>query len=143
VANGGQRVFMNPTPSQMLIAYVRAFESMHAEAVVPFFLLPCTFIRPDGVWIVQEESAALVLVRHLMDHATAQRYHSTEVSGLRVRSLAPTLAELSGVFVRYDELQSEIGRFGFTYIVQAGSEEWRIIVAVAHDATYEATRTSP
>ncbi|MFN7986491.1 MAG: hypothetical protein U0529_03400 [Thermoanaerobaculia bacterium] len=125
---------MYSTPSEMLAAYVRAFESLNAEAVVPFYSLPCTFIRPEGVWVVSEEASALALVRHLIDHAKAQRYHRTETSGLTVRSLAPTLAELSGVFIRHDELGSEVGRFGFTYIGRSDSGTWRIVVAVAHDA---------
>jgi hypothetical protein len=137
---GSYNPSVDHSPSQMLTAYVAAFESLRAEAVVPFYHLPCTFIRPDGVWIVQEEAAALGLVRHLIEHARAQRYHTTDVLGLTTRSLAPSLVELSGVFLRRDESQAEIGRFGFTYIVRADSDTWRIVVAVAHDAPSHAVR---
>jgi len=51
-----------------------------------------------------------------------------------VRPLAAGLAELAGVFVRYDTAQEEIARFGFTYIVRKGDRGWRTVVAVAHDA---------
>ena len=59
---------MSGTPTDMLTAYVRAFETLRPEAVVPFYDLPCTFVRPDGVWIVQDEAVAVVLVNHLIDH---------------------------------------------------------------------------
>lgn len=130
---------MKQSPLEMLEAYVRAFESLRADEVIPFYELPCTFIRPDGVWVVQDEATALVLAGHLIEHAKAQGYHSTEVSEITMRTLAPELVELTGVFVRYGASRSEIGRFGFTYIIRGDSGGWRIVVAVAHDAKTETT----
>ena len=134
---------MTGTPSAMIDAYVRAFETLHGENVVPFYELPCTFIRPDGAWVVQDQATALVLANHLIEHAKAQGYHRTEVVNLMIRALAPGLAELTGVFVRYDESQSEIARFGFTYIVRGGEDRWRIVVAVAHEADTMTILASP
>lgn len=124
---------MTSTPLQTLDAYVRAFETQRAEAVVPFYELPCTFIRPDGTWMVQDEATALALVNHLIDHARSQGYHRSEISQAVTRPLAAGLAELAGVFIRYDAAGGEIARFGFTYIVRGGPEGWRIVVAAAHD----------
>jgi hypothetical protein len=73
----------------MLTACVRAFETLRAEAVVPFYELPCTFIRPDGAWVVQDESTALTLAGHLIEQAISQGYHRTDVARLAVRPLAP------------------------------------------------------
>jgi hypothetical protein len=129
---------MTSTPSEMLAAYVRAFESLRADAVVPFYELPCTFIRPDGTWVVQDEPTALVLANHLIDHARAQGYRRTEIAQEALRPLAAGLAELSGAFIRFDAAGAEIARFGFTYILRGGENGWRIIVAVAHDANAEA-----
>ncbi len=126
---------MRQTVKEVLTAYVRAFETLRVDEVVPFYELPCTFIRPDGVWVVQDEATAIVLAAHLIDHAVAQGYHRTEVLELTIRTLARDLAELSGVFVRYDAAALEIGRFGFTYIVRGSSDGWKIVVAIAHDAT--------
>jgi hypothetical protein len=125
---------LNGTPTDMLTAYVRAFETLSAEAVVAFYHRPFTFIRPDAAWVVQDEATALVLVNHLIEHARSQGYHRTDVSRLAVRTLAANLAELEGVFVRYDAAQEEIARFGFTYILRQTDGQWRIVVAVAHDA---------
>ncbi len=38
---------------------------------------------------------------------------------------------------------AEIARFEFTYIVRGGSDGWRIVVAVAHDATTDTTQLTP
>ncbi len=122
------------SPSDLLTAYVRAFETLRGEKIVPFYDLPCTFIRPDGVWVVQDEATGLVLANHMIDHAKAQGYRRTEIAELNQRTLALNLTELSGTFVRYDSSQTEIGRFGFTYILRIVSDAWKIVVAVAHDA---------
>lgn len=134
---------MKQSPSEMLDAYVRAFETLRAEEVVPFYHLPCTFIRPDGVWVVEDEATALVLVNHLIEHAKQQGYIRTSVSELTMRTLASVIVELSGVFIRYGESQSEIARFGFTYILRADSNGWKIVVAVAHDALTQTTPLPP
>ena len=130
---------MTQTPKDMLAAYVRAFETLRAAEVVPFYDLPCTFLRPDGLWVVQDTASALVLVEHLIEHAKAQGYRRTEVSGLTVRTLGQGLVELSGVFLRRDTSGSEVGTFGFTYILRGGPDQWKIVVAVAHDARTETT----
>ena len=134
---------MTQTPVEMLTAYVRAFETLRAEEVVPFYELPCTFIRPNGLWVVQEQEAALVLAAHLIEHAKSQGYCRTAVSGVTMRTLAPGLGELGGIFVRYDAADAEIARMGFTYLVRGGSDGWRIVVAVAHDASTETMAVPP
>jgi hypothetical protein len=58
---------------------------------------------------------------------------------LTVRTLAQSLVELSGVFVRHDTSGSEAGTFGFTYILRGGPGQRKIVVAVAHDARTETT----
>lgn len=134
---------MSQTPFKMLSTYVQAFESLQAKQVVPFYELPCTFIRPDGVWVVQDEATAFVLANHLIEHAKSQGYHKTEISDVTMRTLAAGLVELTGVFIRYGASQTEIARFGFTYILRAHSDTWKIVVAVAHDANTESKPLSP
>jgi len=125
---------MANTAIDMLRDYVRAFESLQGERVVPFYLLPCTFIRPDGTWVVQDESTALVLANHMIEHARSQGYHRTKTVGAHGRMLAANLQELTGTFVRYNAAGEAIARLGFTYVVRLTDAGWRIIVAAAHDA---------
>lgn len=124
---------MTATPSETLAAYVRAFEALRADDVVPFYLLPCTFIRPDGLWVVSDHETAIVLANHMIEHALSQGYRRTAISNVTTRSLAPTLVELTGIFDRFDTHDALIGRFGFTYVLRAVSDQWRIVVAIAHD----------
>jgi hypothetical protein len=123
----------NTGPKEMLSEYVRAFETQEASAVAPFYQLPCTFIRPDGVWVVSDNATAMTLAAHLIDHARSQGYRRTETRDLEVRRLTSELAMMTGIFVRYNAAAEEIGRSGFTYLVRRDDGVWRIVVAVAHD----------
>jgi ketosteroid isomerase-like protein len=125
---------MSESPETMLASYVEAFSSQDADAVVHFYQLPCSFIRPDGVWVASDRETAVTVAAHMIDHARNQGHARTEILGLAVRRLADVLAELSGVFVRYDAANSEIGRFGFTYVARRSDNQWQIVVAIAHDA---------
>ena len=125
---------MDTGPTEMLNDYVKAFETLEASAVTPFYQLPCTFIRPDGVWVVSDDATAATLAAHLIDHARSQGYRRTETRDLEVKRLAAELAMMTGGFVRYNAAAEEIGRSGFTYIVRRDNSSWKIVVAIAHDA---------
>jgi len=125
---------INMSPEEMLNEYVKAFETLEASAVAPFYQLPCTFIRPDGVWAVSDDATAVTLAAHLIDHARSQGYRRTETRDLEVRRLAAELAMMTGIFVRYNAAAEEIVRSGFTYVVRKDNSSWKIVVAIAHDA---------
>ncbi len=125
---------MNDDPEETLRAYVKAFESLDADAVVPFYHLPCMFLAPPGVSLVADAAAARGLVEKLIEHARSQGYRRTETVGLSTTRLADTLASLSGVFVRFDGEDREISRFGFLYVLHRSAGAWRIAVAVAYGA---------
>ena len=120
-------------PEDTLRAYVRAFETLEAEAVMPFYDSTCMFIAPFGVTPTGDGEAARRTASALMEHARSQGYRRTEIRSLRVEGLADNLALLSGVFVRFNSESEEVGRFGFTYIMRNGGAGWRIVVAVGHD----------
>jgi len=124
---------MNVTPEELLASHLRAYEERDAAAVVRLYSRPCTFIRPDGVWIVDDDATASVLVAHLIDHARSQGWERTAMLGLKVKPLAVTLAMLTGTFVRYSGDGDEIARSGFTYLARRDGESWKIAVAAAHD----------
>lgn len=120
-------------PVEALRAYVKAFETLNPEAVVPFYHSPCIFIAPFGVSVAIDATAAYLTASALIDHARSQGYRRTEITQLHKRTLGSNLVSLSGVFVRYGSYDKEIGRFGFTYIMREVGVEWRIVVAVASD----------
>lgn len=127
----------NHSPEATLRAYVGAFETLEADAIVPFYDSACTFIAPFGVSLAGDGNAARRVVTALIEHARSQDYRRTEVRDLRVETLASNLAMLTGIFVRFDSGDQEIGRFGFTYIMRNAGAGWRIVVAVGHDPAAE------
>jgi hypothetical protein len=67
-----------------------------------------------------------------MGQLRSQSYRRTEVVGLTVRKLSPSLASCAGTFVRFNTGGEEIARLGFIYTMRnAGS--WKVVVAVLHE----------
>lgn len=126
---------MSGTPAERLSEYVRAFETLDPDAVVPFYHLPCTFIAPQNLMVVQDLDAARAVVSYLIEQAKRQGYRRSEIRHLTSKRLARDLASLTGVFVRFNETDEEIARFGFTYIVRHVEGVWMLAVAMAHDVT--------
>ncbi len=121
-------------PEETLTAYVQAFASFVPDAVVPFYHVPCMFIAPGRVTLAPDVDTARAVATMLMEHARSQDYRRSEILKLETRMLAERLATLSGVFVRFDSHDREISRFGFAYTMSHDGDDWRIVVAVAHDA---------
>lgn len=113
--------------------YVEAFATLDPEAIVPFYHLPCMFIAPFGISFAADADAVRRTASALIEHARSQRYRRTEFLGLHMQELAANLVSFSGVFVRFNAKDDEIGRFGFFYIMRNEGAGWRIVVAVAHD----------
>lgn len=121
-------------PAETLRAYVKAFETLDPEVVLPFYHSPCMFVAPFGVSLAADAEAARRTASALIEHARSQGYRRTEMSQLQQKTLASNLVSLSGVFVRFGAGDHEIGRFGFSYVLRDDGTGWRIVVAVAHDA---------
>ncbi len=124
---------MTDTPESAFHAYIRAFETLDPEAVLPSYHLPGMFIAPQGVFAMPEADTARALLTQFMGQLRAQSYRRTEVSGLKVSPLSSGLASCAGVFVRFDASGQEMARLGFTYIMRNSGGSWRIAVAVVHD----------
>jgi hypothetical protein len=118
---------------------VRAFETLDPDAVVSFYHLPCMFIGPPGVTLVSDSNAARGMASHLIEHARSQGYRRTEIYDLEVRTLAESLASISGVLARFNSNEEEISRFGFAYTMRKDAAGWKIVVAVAHDVSSKGT----
>src|SRR5512139_1417662 len=98
---------MSDNPEETLRAYLRAFESLDPDAVVPFYHLPCMFITPVGVTLVSHADSARGVASTLIDHARSQDYRRTDCLALDVKLLGQRLASLSGTFARFDSKGEE------------------------------------
>lgn len=126
---------MSQEPEAAIRAYVRAFESLDQEAVVPFYHLPCMFIGPLGVAVASDADAARGMASLLIEHARSQGYRRTEIHDLKTSLLGESLASGSGAFARLNSSGEEISRFGFTYLLRKDAAGWKIVVAAAHEAS--------
>ncbi len=124
---------MTDNPELAFHAYIRAFEPLDPEAVLPFYHLPGMIMAPQGVFPLPDAHTAQALLTQFMAPLRAQSYRRTEVSGLKVSPLSSGLASCAGVFVRFNASDREIARLDFTYIMRNSGGSWRIVVAVVHD----------
>ena len=120
-------------PETVFLAYVRAFETLDPEVVLPFYNVPSMFVTPQTVFAVPDANTARALLSQVMGQLRSQSYRRTEVLGLTVRKLSPGLASCAGVFVRFTTGGEEIVRIGFTYTMQNAAGVWKIVVAVVHE----------
>lgn len=119
-------------PQEMFSAYLQAFESLDPLAIVQYYDTPAMVVMPAAVVLIPDAPTGQRLIAGSIQQLRAQGYLRTEVAGLEVRQLAPTLALCSGVFIRHGD-NGELGRAGFTYTLRR-TEAWKIVVAMTHDA---------
>ena len=124
---------MTDSPEVALHAYIRAFETLDPEAVLPFYHVPSMFIGPQGVMAAPDAGTVRALLAQFMGQLRTDAYRRTELRGLEVRALAVGLASCAGVFVRFDASGQEIARPGFTYTMRKSDGPWKIVVAALHD----------
>lgn len=88
---------MAQDPAETLRAYVRAFETLDPEVVLPFYHSPCMFIAPFSVSLATDADAARHTASALIEHARSQGYRRTEIRQLHQKTLASNLVSLSGL----------------------------------------------
>jgi hypothetical protein len=124
---------MSDDPKSAFLAYMRAFEKLDPEIVLPFYQFPAMFIAPQGVFAAPDAGTARALLSQLMEQLRGQSYRRTDVADLVVRHLPPSLALCSGVFVRFNASGQEIARLGFIYTMRSNAGSWQIVVALLHE----------
>lgn len=131
---------MANTPTETLVEYVRAFESLDTAAFVPYYNIPCLFMTPVGVTAVTNATEAQAVASHLVTQARQQDYKRTEFLGpIDCRMLSPILAVLSGVFRRLNTADQVILEFGFMYVMQQGDTAWKIAFVAAYECPRRAS----
>jgi NTF2-like protein (DUF6841) len=120
-------------PKSTFLAYLRAFENLDPELVLPFYHLPAMFVAPQGIFMIADANTARTLLTQVMEQLRSQSYLRTEVANLVVRQLSSSLASCAGVFVRISTDGQEIARLGFTYTMRSNAGSWQIVVALLHE----------
>jgi ketosteroid isomerase-like protein len=113
--------------------YVRAFETLRPEAVVPYYHEPCVFISSQGVATLHTGADVVAFFTNVMAGLHGDGYASSEFPDLQVLGLSDALTMVRGVGSWKRADGTELRHFGLTYMLRKGDTGWRIVVAVVHD----------
>jgi hypothetical protein len=116
-----------------LADYYRAFSTLEARAVSPYFHEPSLLVSPQGVFAAPTFAAVASLFTHIMEGLRTREFGRSELSVGSVTSLSASATLVTGVATRYMRNGQELERAGVTYILHKAEVGWKIAVIVMHD----------
>ena len=120
--------------AQVLADYYRAFSSLDAQAVWPYFHEPSQLVSPAGVVAMPTRAAVAAAFQPSMDALRARGFAKSELINLHVKRLSATTVIAGGVAVRTKTDGQELNRAGVVYLLQKTNGEWQIATIVSHEA---------
>jgi ketosteroid isomerase-like protein len=120
--------------AQALTDYYRAFSTLDAQAVLPYFHEPSQLVSPAGVVLMPTRTAVAAVFQPAMDGLRARDFAKSELTNLHLKGLSATTAIAGGVAVRRKTDGQELERAGVVYLVQKTGAGWQIATIVIHDA---------
>jgi hypothetical protein len=119
--------------TRVLAEYYRAFSTLTAEAILPYFHEPSMMVGPLGVFALPTGTSVHAAFTNIMDGLRARDYGRSDLSKLKVDRLSATSVLASGVAIRYKADGEELERVGVTYLLQNTNGLWKIAVTIIHD----------
>jgi arsenate reductase (thioredoxin) len=113
--------------------YFTVFQTLRAEAVAPFYHVPCLVFAPQGVTVMTTSEEVRALLRTMRTALQARAYARSEHGGLQVKVLGGQAALLTTNVVRYAADGRELERFGATYNFRKTDDGWKIAMITIHD----------
>jgi len=120
--------------AQVLADYYRAFSSLDAQAVWPYFNEPSQLVSPAGVVATPTRAAVAAAFQPVMDGLRARGFAKSELINLHLKRLSATTMIAGGVAVRTKTDGQELERAGVVYLLQKTNGEWQIATIVIHEA---------
>lgn len=120
--------------AQVLTDYYRAFSTLDAEAVKPYFHEPWQLVSPAGVGVGTTRAALAAVVQPAMEALRARGFAKSELTNLRLKRLSAASVIAGGVAVRRKSDGQELERNGVVYLLQKTNAGWHIAAIVIHDA---------
>lgn len=114
--------------------YIQAFQTLDPCATTPHFHIPCMFIPPQGVHVLATAADIQALLIKVMEGLKARGYARSELLNLYVNQMSDNTALVTVSRVRYATDGRELERFGETYTLRKIEGDWKIAVAMIHDA---------
>ena len=120
--------------AKVLIDYYRAFSTLDAQAVLPYFHEPSQGVGPAGVIACPTRAAVAAAFQPAMDALRARGFAKAELTNLQLKGLSATTVIAGGVAVRTKTDGQELNRAGVVYLLQKTNGEWQIATIVIHEA---------
>jgi len=120
--------------AQVLTDYYRAFSTLDAEAVKPYFHEPWQLVSPAGVVPTPTRAALAALFQPSMEALRARGFAKSELINLHLKRLSAATVIAGGVAVRRKTDGEELERAGVVYLMQKTNAGWQIATIVMHDA---------
>ena len=122
--------------AQVLADYYRAFSSLDAQAVWPYFHEPSQLVSPAGVVAMPTRAAVAAAFQPVLEALRARNFGRSELTDLRLKRLSATTVIAAGVAVRRKTDGQELERAGVVYLLQKTNAGWQIAAIVIHDADH-------
>ncbi len=115
-----------------LQSYYDAVAAGDAAAAARCFSAPATFMTPQGGGTAPTTERIETSFATMLRDLKAQGYSHSTWSESHMKLLGDSTALASLVVVRHRTDGSEIGTFGFTYLLRKTDGEWKIAVLIGH-----------
>jgi ketosteroid isomerase-like protein len=114
--------------------YARAFQTLDPSAVVSSFHQPALMISPRGVVALPDPAAIERTYQGVMAELVKSAYARTDFRNLTERQLSDELAVVTGSGAWIDQAGKQFSTFGVSYTFRLVKQQWRIVVAIIHEA---------
>jgi ketosteroid isomerase-like protein len=119
--------------TQTFTNYIQTFQTLDPRATLPYFHVPCMFIPPQGVRVLETAADVEALLTEIMQGLKARGYARSQLMELHVKGMSGNTALVSVSRARYATDGRELERLGETYTLRRTERGWKIAVAMIHD----------
>jgi ketosteroid isomerase-like protein len=138
LVQGGDKVKVadddNAAVVQVLTDYYRAFSTLDAQAVGPYFHEPSQLVGPAGVVPTPTRAAVAAAFQPVMDALRVRGFANSDLIDLHLKRLSATTVIAGGVAVRRKIDGQELERAGVVYLLHKTNAGWQFATVVIHDA---------
>ena len=120
--------------TQVLTDYYRAFSTLDAEAVLPYFHEASQLVSPAGVVPTPTRATVAAAFQPVMDGLRSRGFAASELINLHLKRLSANTVLAGGVAVRRRTDGQELDRAGVAYLLQKTGAGWQFATVVIHDA---------
>src|SRR5207247_4680157 len=112
--------------AQALTDYYRAFSTLDAQAVLPYFHEPSQLVGPAGVVPTPTRAAVAAVFQPVMDALRARGFAKSELTNLHLKGLSATSVIAGGIAVRRKTDGQELERAGVVYLLHKTNAGWEV-----------------